>query len=223
MGPSCQFLTRSRARTFSADEGSGMVCMVRRPTTYRGQSSLRCFGSGIEAVTPRTIELCEFEAVRFRGAAGAVGQRRSDTANSMNKIANPIDFDLLSNKYSRLKDCITGPAAMLTNIGLGQSIARTIRASSSRSTRSTAPSFNIRPLRRHARSYATPSTPTPSPSTSSKKIKFGPMTVILVCVPLLTGYLGVWQIQRLNWKLGLIEDVDRNLSKDPLILPDDIE
>lgn len=112
---------------------------------------------------------------------------------------------------------------MFGNSGLGHNVARTIRATTPRQPRTSTPSIPFRSLRRHARSYATPSTPTASPSTSSRKIKFGPMTVILCCVPLLTGYLGVWQIQRLNWKLGLIEDVDRNLSKDPLILPDDIE
>lgn len=48
------------------------------------------------------------------------------------------------------------------------------------------------------------------------------MTAVLICVPLLTGALGVWQIQRLQWKLNLIDEVDRNLARDPMILPDDI-
>ncbi|KAL1406120.1 surf-like protein [Vanrija albida] len=46
-----------------------------------------------------------------------------------------------------------------------------------------------------------------------------PITVVLLIAPLLTGYLGVWQVQRLKWKVALIEEVDRNLAKDPIVLP----
>jgi hypothetical protein len=60
-------------------------------------------------------------------------------------------------------------------------------------------------------------------SGKSSRFRLTPTTVILCCVPLLTGYLGVWQLQRLKWKLGLIEDVDRNLSKEPLILPNEVK
>lgn len=48
---------------------------------------------------------------------------------------------------------------------------------------------------------------------------FRPITMILLIAPLLTGYLGVWQVQRLNWKLALIDEVDHNLAKDPIALP----
>jgi surfeit locus 1 family protein len=46
-----------------------------------------------------------------------------------------------------------------------------------------------------------------------------PITLILMFAPILTGYLGVWQVQRLKWKVGLIEEVDRNLAKEPMALP----
>ncbi|WWD10526.1 hypothetical protein V865_008662 [Kwoniella europaea PYCC6329] len=49
-----------------------------------------------------------------------------------------------------------------------------------------------------------------------------PTTLVLICVPILTGFLGVWQLQRLQWKLNLIDEVDRNLQKDPMLLPDNI-
>ncbi|WWC85166.1 uncharacterized protein L201_000023 [Kwoniella dendrophila CBS 6074] len=49
-----------------------------------------------------------------------------------------------------------------------------------------------------------------------------PTTLVLICVPILTGFLGVWQLQRLQWKLNLIEEVDRNLQKQPMLLPDNI-
>ncbi len=50
-----------------------------------------------------------------------------------------------------------------------------------------------------------------------------PTTAVLIFVPVLTGFLGVWQIRRLSWKLALIDEVDRNMAKEPMILPDHIE
>ncbi|WVQ98427.1 hypothetical protein IAU59_005550 [Kwoniella sp. CBS 9459] len=46
-----------------------------------------------------------------------------------------------------------------------------------------------------------------------------PTTIVLICVPILTGFLGVWQLKRLKWKLELIDEVDRNLQKPPMLLP----
>ncbi|KAL7422095.1 surf-like protein [Cryptotrichosporon argae] len=62
------------------------------------------------------------------------------------------------------------------------------------------------------------STAAPAPS-SIRATLFKPITIILIFAPLLTGYLGVWQVQRLKWKVALIEEVDRNLAKEPMILP----
>lgn len=56
-------------------------------------------------------------------------------------------------------------------------------------------------------------------STSLKSTLFRPITVLLIFAPILTGYLGVWQVQRLKWKLALIDEIDHNLSKDPIVLP----
>ncbi|KAG7562953.1 hypothetical protein FFLO_01643 [Filobasidium floriforme] len=61
-----------------------------------------------------------------------------------------------------------------------------------------------------------------SSSGSRSGFRLTPTTAVLCCVPILTAYLGVWQVQRLKWKLGLIADVDRNLSKDPMVLPNEI-
>lgn len=47
--------------------------------------------------------------------------------------------------------------------------------------------------------------------------------MVLIFVPILTGFLGVWQIQRLKWKVALIEEVDRNLEREPMILPGTIK
>jgi surfeit locus 1 family protein len=37
-----------------------------------------------------------------------------------------------------------------------------------------------------------------------------------------TFFLGVWQVYRLQWKLGLIEDTGRKLDEDPVELPSDL-
>lgn len=60
-------------------------------------------------------------------------------------------------------------------------------------------------------------------STSMRSTLFRPITMILVIAPLLTGYLGVWQVQRLKWKLALIDEVDTNLAKDPIVLPGQVK
>lgn len=56
-------------------------------------------------------------------------------------------------------------------------------------------------------------------STSLKSTLFRPITVLLAFAPILTGYLGVWQVQRLKWKLELIDEIDHNLTKAPIVLP----
>lgn len=45
----------------------------------------------------------------------------------------------------------------------------------------------------------------------------------MCCLPLFSGYLGVWQLQRLEWKRKLIAEVESNMSKDPLILPNEVK
>lgn len=56
-------------------------------------------------------------------------------------------------------------------------------------------------------------------STSMRATLFRPITIILAFAPILCGYLGVWQVQRLKWKLDLIDEIDHNLSKNPIALP----
>ncbi|KIR56799.1 mitochondrial protein required for respiration [Cryptococcus gattii Ru294] len=59
-------------------------------------------------------------------------------------------------------------------------------------------------------------------SSSTISILLRPTSLILIFVPILTGFLGVWQLKRLRWKLDLIEEVDRNLHKEPMLLPANI-
>ncbi|OXC68299.1 mitochondrial protein required for respiration [Cryptococcus neoformans Bt63] len=74
-----------------------------------------------------------------------------------------------------------------------------------------------------APSGVNPTTPKYTPKSSSTiSILLRPTSLILIFVPILTGFLGVWQLKRLRWKLDLIEEVDRNLHKEPMLLPGNI-
>lgn len=64
---------------------------------------------------------------------------------------------------------------------------------------------------------------TPKSSSSTISVLLRPTSLILIFVPILTGFLGVWQLKRLRWKLDLIEEVDRNLHKEPMLLPGNIK
>jgi hypothetical protein len=50
-----------------------------------------------------------------------------------------------------------------------------------------------------------------------------PVVLILAFMPIFTFGLGVWQIQRLQWKLELIDELENKLKKQPLDLPRNIE
>ncbi|MBW0489601.1 hypothetical protein O181_029316 [Austropuccinia psidii MF-1] len=49
--------------------------------------------------------------------------------------------------------------------------------------------------------------------------RWTPMTIVLICVPLLTFGLGTWQVQRLGWKRNLIKDLEHKMSIEPITLP----
>jgi hypothetical protein len=51
------------------------------------------------------------------------------------------------------------------------------------------------------------------------KVQLTPTLVAVCCIPIITFALGTWQIQRLQWKLKLIEDMNDKLSRDPMELP----
>lgn len=50
-----------------------------------------------------------------------------------------------------------------------------------------------------------------------------PVIWVLAFVPVFTGFLGVWQIKRLRWKLDLIDELESKLKREPLSLPRNIE
>lgn len=60
-------------------------------------------------------------------------------------------------------------------------------------------------------------------TTSSRNFRLTPTTAVLCFVPVLTGVLGVWQLQRLQWKVGLIREVDEAMAREPMVLPDEVK
>ncbi|KAF8600346.1 SURF1-domain-containing protein [Ceratobasidium sp. AG-I] len=46
-----------------------------------------------------------------------------------------------------------------------------------------------------------------------------PTTLVLGFIPIFTFGLGTWQIQRLQWKLALIDELEEKARREPLVLP----
>ena len=47
-----------------------------------------------------------------------------------------------------------------------------------------------------------------------------PMMVLLGVMPFVTFALGTWQVQRLKWKVNLIDELHEKLQRAPIDLPD---
>ena len=50
-----------------------------------------------------------------------------------------------------------------------------------------------------------------------------PAVWLLGAMPIVTLYLGVWQVKRLRWKLDLIDELESKLKREPLSLPKNID
>ena len=46
-----------------------------------------------------------------------------------------------------------------------------------------------------------------------------PTMIVLGIIPIFTFALGVWQVQRLKWKVNLIDELEEKLQLPPLSLP----
>lgn len=46
-----------------------------------------------------------------------------------------------------------------------------------------------------------------------------PAIVLIGCIPVLSFALGTWQLQRLKWKVSLIDELQEKLQLEPLSLP----
>lgn len=63
-----------------------------------------------------------------------------------------------------------------------------------------------------------------SPQASAKtESNFTPFLLVLTAVPITCAYLTYWQIERLKWKVELIEELELNLGRRAVRLPDEIE
>uniref|UniRef100_A0A0H5GAB2 SURF1-like protein n=1 Tax=Leucosporidium scottii TaxID=5278 RepID=A0A0H5GAB2_9BASI len=71
-----------------------------------------------------------------------------------------------------------------------------------------------------ARQHATPA---PRSQRSPYQTRSRPFIFVLGLMPIFTFGLGTWQIQRLKWKLDMIEQLENKLHKEPVRLPANID
>ena len=50
-----------------------------------------------------------------------------------------------------------------------------------------------------------------------------PSFVALGLIPVFTFALGTWQVQRLKWKVDLIDQLSEKLQRDPIALPNKVK
>lgn len=55
--------------------------------------------------------------------------------------------------------------------------------------------------------------------TARKDSWYSPTILLLGFIPLFTFALGTWQLQRLQWKISLIDELEEKLERDPIRLP----
>ncbi|KAF8560004.1 SURF1-domain-containing protein [Imleria badia] len=55
---------------------------------------------------------------------------------------------------------------------------------------------------------------------AAKKSSWSSPTILLLgFIPIFTFALGTWQLQRLQWKINLIDELEEKLQRDPILLP----
>ena len=64
-----------------------------------------------------------------------------------------------------------------------------------------------------------PSGPATSNYTAKKSSWSSPTILLLGFIPIFTFTLGTWQLQRLQWKINLIDELEEKLQRDPILLP----
>jgi len=57
-------------------------------------------------------------------------------------------------------------------------------------------------------------------SYAARKLSLSSPTILLLgFIPIFTFALGTWQLQRLQWKINLIDELEEKLQRDPILLP----
>ncbi|KAF7732904.1 surf-like protein [Apophysomyces ossiformis] len=69
------------------------------------------------------------------------------------------------------------------------------------------------------RSMSTEATVTPQNQYRAKQRRFGFGTALICTVPFITFGLGTWQVQRLRWKVNLINELEERMDKKAIPLP----
>lgn len=80
------------------------------------------------------------------------------------------------------------------------------------------------PFRRHAswRSGSSLYENAPFPQARRTSV-LRPVNFLVCLVPIFTFSLGIWQVKRLRWKVDLIDEVQRNIEREPMVLPPNIK
>lgn len=72
---------------------------------------------------------------------------------------------------------------------------------------------------RHAASLYTDTAPWNTQAKKKAASWSSPYKLLIGFMPIFTFGLGTWQMYRLKWKLGLIEELEDQVAKDPMDLP----
>jgi hypothetical protein len=62
-----------------------------------------------------------------------------------------------------------------------------------------------------------------SPYSAKRSSLLSPTFVALGLIPVLTFALGTWQVQRLRWKVDLIDELTEKLQREPIPLPSKVK
>jgi surfeit locus 1 family protein len=65
---------------------------------------------------------------------------------------------------------------------------------------------------------------TKTPPYSARRYSlFSPTMIVLGTIPIFTFALGTWQVQRLKWKVSLIDELTEKLEREPIVLPNKVK
>lgn len=74
------------------------------------------------------------------------------------------------------------------------------------------------------RTESTATGSTPPPNYKARRYPFlTPTMVTLAFMPFFTFALGTWQVDRLKWKVNLIDELEEKLRREPMVLPPQIK